>query len=1000
VSRRLQRWLLGVIALCVAAAHIWLIWMAPTALSFSVRHVHTDNAVILLMAKHMLDKGEFPVFYYGQNWFGSLSAMIHAAVYLVLGGIPPWSIHVAPLLFFGGFCLVLYALARDTLGPAVGVLALGWNIATPVRLSEYTVLPHGGYIEGLMLGTLLLWISVRLVGAEEPWRKNGYYALLGFVGGVAWWTSPLVIYQILASAVYVTMRERLTALLKGSLLSMPAFFLGAAPFLYFYAVDPYSNIFATGGNLSLGHIPGGLYLLLFQRLPDYLDWDLFRQRLPLAQWLAAAVYGAATVFLLWRLRKSFSARHPLMRAAIFPIFFLVFTLLFAASVHARRDSPQYAVPLSAFFPVAIGFWLVHSGRFSRVVVWPACAAMLLLHAWTTAAWVTDNAPRAEEITREYLSLLRDLEGTGARRVYVSYGPGSEMFNFYGRERMLFSEMTGERYAPYFAALEKDPQPAFLYPERADPLTPTLKVIGGTAERERVGDFDLVRRVRATGHRYRQIPPASFHVSGSQESQDMDRVRDRDMDTAWTSDHARKDGVWVTFDLGHPRRVGRIRLWNPGQYHGYYSMDFQMETSVDGHLWHEAIPRSPVHYFYWSGPRVYPWEWGYRWEASFGPVDARLIRITNREAHARFPWMIDEAYLYEDVGVEAPHPSDEQAVLERVRALGLTRVYADRWMSARIAEYSGGEIKTISPFTSAIPVFYVRRESRIIQWDAGTGFVLEDSDADEFERVMREEDIHLSREDFGRWILFHARASDASLENVRGDPGWWWMGLGAVRTDPKGRSGHLAALARQKYDDGRFERALDLSRRAVRIYAFNPDARRVVVKALEKLGRGEEAARESRELSELVEPRVKTNAEFRHTLQLLGYTLSDEHPTAGQAIKVRYFWKVKRDPGPQGRIGIFVHVDNGDRRFQGDHHFMHASGQPIWPVLDDEVLVQDEWIRVPKDAAAGAYQMFLGVYDLPTGKRWTVSAGASAAHNDRVLIGTLQVEAGEAHERAS
>ena len=184
------------IFLCVAAAHVWMIWMAPTAFTFSPEHVHTDNAVMLLMGKHILEKGEFPIFYYGQNWFGSLSALVHAGVFLALGGIPPWSIHVAPLLFFLGFCLVLYLLTRMTLGPAVALVALAWNIVTPVPLSEYTVMPHGGYIEGLMLGTVLLWLAVRLVRAREPWKKTVQYALLGFAGGVGWWTSPLVVYQI------------------------------------------------------------------------------------------------------------------------------------------------------------------------------------------------------------------------------------------------------------------------------------------------------------------------------------------------------------------------------------------------------------------------------------------------------------------------------------------------------------------------------------------------------------------------------------------------------------------------------------------------------------------------------------------------------------------------------------------------------------------------------------------------------------------------------------
>ena len=36
--------------------------MEPATLSFSVHYVHADDAVILLMAKHMLEKAEFPIF--------------------------------------------------------------------------------------------------------------------------------------------------------------------------------------------------------------------------------------------------------------------------------------------------------------------------------------------------------------------------------------------------------------------------------------------------------------------------------------------------------------------------------------------------------------------------------------------------------------------------------------------------------------------------------------------------------------------------------------------------------------------------------------------------------------------------------------------------------------------------------------------------------------------------------------------------------------------------
>src|SRR4030095_8652989 len=87
--------------------------------------------------------------------------------------------------------------------------------------------------------------------------------------------------------------------------------------------------------------------------------------------------------------------------------------------------------------------------------------------------------------------------------------------------------------------------------------------------------------------------------------------------------------------------------------------------------------------YWSGPRVYPWEWGYRWEARFPPVEARFVRITQYEEEARFPWIIAEAYVYEDLGAGTRADDGEQDVLERIRDLGLGRVYADRGMSAKI-----------------------------------------------------------------------------------------------------------------------------------------------------------------------------------------------------------------------------------------------------------------------------------------------------------------------------
>ena len=446
------------------------------------------------------------------------------------------------------------------------------------------------------------------------------------------------------------------------------------------------------------------------------------------------------------------------------------------------------------------------------------------------------------------------------RLYTPATPGSEILNFYARERVIASQLTGERYPPNFEALERDPEPAFLFRPGADSLTPTLKVLGASQETEHVGGYDLIRHVRPMDRRYRQVPAAVLRGSASHESQAMGRAIDRDMDSAWESVQPRTPGMWVELDLGKPVNVGMVRLWNRGQDHGYYAMELRVETSLDGTAWRDAVARSAMDYFYSSGPRVYPWEWGYRWEASFVPVAARRVRISQYEDGGRFPWKIAEAYVYEDLGARPLGHTGEPDVLRRVAELGLDRVYADRWMSARISESSEGRVETVTPFTAAIPAFYVKLKSRVIRWGERTGFVLEDGDADEFERQIRDEGVHrLVREDFGRWVLFHARGSGAAAAALENDPGWWWMGLGAVRTDPRGKSRYLASLGQTAYGDGRFDQAVEHSRKAVGAEACNADARRVLIDALGKLGLEAEAATESRTLVERCEPRVRTRS---------------------------------------------------------------------------------------------------------------------------------------------
>ena len=69
--------LLGILAVA-AGLKIWLVAMGQVPFN-------ADEAVVALMARHIIMAGERPVFFYGQAYMGSLDAYLVAAGFLIFG---------------------------------------------------------------------------------------------------------------------------------------------------------------------------------------------------------------------------------------------------------------------------------------------------------------------------------------------------------------------------------------------------------------------------------------------------------------------------------------------------------------------------------------------------------------------------------------------------------------------------------------------------------------------------------------------------------------------------------------------------------------------------------------------------------------------------------------------------------------------------------------------------------------------------------------------------
>ena len=203
----------------------WLI--ASDAFSFE-----SDEAVVGLMARHINQGRDIPTFYYGQDYMGSLDALLIAGGFRLLGE----SVDTIRVVQLGLYALALlsgYALALTVTRRRRTALVALLLLAIPTALGTlYTGITLGGYNEIVILGNVVLltgW-QVTAGGRRDSWR----WITLGLAAGLGWWTNGAI---VMACGVVVLMGVWRFVWpgagrgipWRGIVLAAVAFMLGSAP---------------------------------------------------------------------------------------------------------------------------------------------------------------------------------------------------------------------------------------------------------------------------------------------------------------------------------------------------------------------------------------------------------------------------------------------------------------------------------------------------------------------------------------------------------------------------------------------------------------------------------------------------------------------------------------------------------------------------------------------------------------------------------------------------
>ena len=150
----------------------------------------SDEAIVGLMARHILFRGQVPVYFYGQRYMGSLDSML-AALSMRFLGPTVIALRVPQLFLFAAFMALHGSLVTRWWGRRVALVSLlvlalpGW------RILQLTY--HANISPNLVLGlgTAALLLSIAASPPRRAWQRNLRTALLGATIGLGLWVNPL-----------------------------------------------------------------------------------------------------------------------------------------------------------------------------------------------------------------------------------------------------------------------------------------------------------------------------------------------------------------------------------------------------------------------------------------------------------------------------------------------------------------------------------------------------------------------------------------------------------------------------------------------------------------------------------------------------------------------------------------------------------------------------------------------------------------------------------------
>lgn len=290
----------------------------------SQTHVHSDEAIIGLMGKHIAEGRYFPFYMYGQPYNAGASGEAYlAAIPFKLFGVGVIALK-SVIVVLSLFCLLLfYRMVRALYDERVAnFAAIAFAVAPSLLKWHFQVRGYSFYF--LSIPVLLICFG-RIASMTRP--KTRDVILFGIVSGLSVWCLELSLTLIAALWILLLLARKMSILNGG--LALAGFVAGYAPAIVYNFTHSFANwqtVFenktggAFGNGLAVLARPANFYQIFGREMPKFFGSDTVLWYYPERPWIGFVFYAVAIVAItaaLWPfIRRPEKIRALFSRAAL------------------------------------------------------------------------------------------------------------------------------------------------------------------------------------------------------------------------------------------------------------------------------------------------------------------------------------------------------------------------------------------------------------------------------------------------------------------------------------------------------------------------------------------------------------------------------------------------------------------------------------------------------------------------------------------------------------